>query len=415
MKRTIRRRELLVRATQGSIGLAAIGLPGVLKGYPSNNTVRIGAIGTGGRCCRALMPSAGKVKDVGIVAVCDVWDDALERGRALALPGATATKDYREILGRNDIDAVIIGTPDHWHVPITIEACEAGKDVYVEKPLTHNALEGRAVIKAQNDHKRVVQVGMQQRSMPQFLKAYEDVIRPGKLGRIIKVHLTWNRNATLGKHRYGIKEKSVDWKRFLGNAPKQPFEEFRFRNWRWYWDFGGGLLTDLMVHYIDVANWFIGLDHPATAVTIGNHFQAEGFWQTPETIQTLLKYSDPDVQIYYEGTFSNARNAAMIEIMGRDATLYLDRGRYEFHPERARKGVEYSEFVPGKSYRGADFDSNVDGGYEHMKNFIDCVRSRKKPRAPAEAGVSAASGAHLGNLAYRENKVARWDELVRDA
>ena len=413
MNQKIRRRDLLRRCAQGSIGLVAVGSAGVLRGYPANSTVRVGSIGTGGRCRRALMPAAKKVEGVSLTAVCDVWDNALEQARDLAERGALATKDYHEVLERKDIDAVIIAAPDHWHVPITVDACKAGKDVYVEKPLTHDATEGRAVIAAQNDHQRIVQVGMQQRSMPHFRKAFDEVIRPGRLGKIIKVHLTWNRNSTQRKHRYGIKEKNVDWKRFLGNAPDQPFEEFRFRNWRWYWDFGGGLLTDLMVHYIDVANWFLDLDHPATGVTIGDHFQTKGFWQTPDTIQTLLRYPDRQVQIYFEGTFSNARNAAMLEFMGTEATLYLDRGRYEVHPERGKKG-EYSEFAPGTSHRGADFDDNVDGGFLHMKNWVDCVRSRNKPRAPAEAGVSAVTGAHLGNMAYRTGKVAHWTDVARD-
>src|SRR5690606_1302422 len=134
------------------------------------------------------------IAGVKIVAVCDVWEQSLAEGKKLADPRAAATKQYRELLDRRDIDAVLIGTPDHWHVPITIDACAAGKDVYVEKPLTHELSEGAAVIEAQNKHKRVVQVGMQQRSMPQIQKGRE-LIRSGALGTIHKIHLTWNRNA----------------------------------------------------------------------------------------------------------------------------------------------------------------------------------------------------------------------------
>src|SRR5690606_34340711 len=152
-----------------------------------------------------------------------------------------------------------------WHVPMAVDACQARKDVYVEKPLTHDVAEGQRIIDAQNQYKRIVQVGMQQRSMPHFQKGLE-IIRAGKLGTIHKVHLTWNRNSARGKKvSYGIDPKSVDWKQFLGSAPEQPFDEYKFRNWRWFWDFGGGILTDLMVHYIDVANWYLDLDHPETA------------------------------------------------------------------------------------------------------------------------------------------------------
>ena len=176
-----------------------------------------------------------------------------------------ATKDYQELLDRKDIDAVLIGSPDHWHVPMTIDACAAGKDVYVEKPLTHDLAEGPGGHRRRRtSNKRIVQVGTQQRSMPHFQKARE-MLKAGRLGKVHKVHLTWNRNATASGRRspLGIDPKQVDWKAFLGNAPDQPFDEYRFRNWRWFWDFGGGIFTDLMVHFIDVAHWFLDLDHPA--------------------------------------------------------------------------------------------------------------------------------------------------------
>ncbi|HVR74730.1 MAG TPA: Gfo/Idh/MocA family oxidoreductase [Planctomycetota bacterium] len=412
MSRSIRRRRFIARCA--ALGAASLAAPRTGSSYPANEALRIGCIGTGGRSRGGLMPAAKKVAGVRLIAVCDVHDKALEEARAIAQAGAPAgeavlaTKDHREILDRKDIDAVIIATPDHWHVPLTIEAVKAGKDVYVEKPLTHKVKEGAAVVAARDETRRIVQVGMQQRSMPQFQKANE-IIRSGLLGPIHKVHLTWNRNAVIRKDRPGIEPRSVDWRRFVGAAPEQPFDEYRFRNWRWFWDFGGGILTDLMVHYIDVANWFLDLGHPATASTMGDHFQTQGVWETPDTIQTLLHYPERKVQLYFEGTFSNARNAAMLEFMGTKGTLYLDRGRYEIHPERGQ--IEYSEFVPGKSGRGADFDQNVDGELLHVTDWIESVRSRRKPSAPAEAGVLAVTGAHLGNLAYRTGKVAKWVDL----
>jgi predicted dehydrogenase len=401
----IGRREFLGGMGGAAAGLALAG-SAIGYGYPANDAVRVGLIGCGGRCLRQLVPPLKTIAGVRISVVCDVWDAQLGEARKEADPGALAVKEFERVLGSKDVDAVVIATPDHWHVPITIAACEAGKDVYVEKPLTHDLAEGATVIAAQNRHQRVVQVGMQQRSMPQFLKAYDEVIKAGKLGKVHKVHLTWNRNARLGKGKYGIDPKTVDWKRFLGKAPEQPFDEFRFRNWRWFWDFGGGILTDLMVHYIDVVNWYLDLEAPATAMTIGDSFQTAGVWETPDTIQTLLHYPEKGVQLYFEGTFSNARNRAMIEIMGTDGTLYLDRGRYELHPEGGRG--EYREFAPGKSERGADFDANVNCGLLHLDNWLACVRSRKKPNAPAEAGVTAVLGAHLGNRALRSGGMARW-------
>jgi predicted dehydrogenase len=373
--------------------------------HGANKALNIGCIGTGGRC-RHLMKSLVKVPDVHITAVCDVWDVSRTEGQKLADPKAVTTKAYKEILDNKEIHAVLIGTPDHWHVPITIDACNAEKDVYVEKPLTHSLAEGTAVIEAQNRNKRVVQVGMQQRSMPHIEKGRE-VIKAGRLGKVTKVHLTWNRNTDrMRRFPLGVDPKSVDWKTFLGNAKVQPFDEYRFRNWRWFWDFGGGILTDLMVHWIDVAHWLLDLDHPERAVTAGSYATAKDVWETPDTIQTLLTYPG-DLQVHFEGTFSNARSGAMIEFMGTDATLYIDRGRMEVTPEPRSKGKP-EELILGTGRKGQDFYDKPDGELLHLTNWIDCVRSRAKPTAPAEAGVSAAGAAHLGNIAYRENKVALW-------
>lgn len=375
------------------------------RGFAANDTITVACLGTGGRC-QHLMKSLANVPNVKMVAVCDIYEPHRESARKLADKSAVSVKDYRELLDRKDIDAVLIGAPDHWHVPMTVDACAAGKDVYVEKPLTHDLSEGVRVIKAANDHKKIVQVGTQQRSMPHLQKAKE-LLDAGRIGRVFKVHLTWNRNQTdrIMKGNPSLDPKTVDWKAFLGSAKDQPFDEYRFRNWRWFWDFGGGLLTDLMVHWIDVAHWFLNLDQPEKAVTIGNHFAAKGVWETPDTIQCLLQYPG-EVQVYFEGTFSNARNKAMAEFMGTEGTLNVDRGSYRIFPER-NKG-KYEEVIVGTDpTRGADFYDKPDGELLHLTNWVECMRTRNKPNAPVEAGVSAAAAAHMGNLAYRRNEVAQ--------
>jgi len=297
-------------------------------------------------------------------------------------------------------------------VPITIDACAAGKDVYVEKPLTHNLGEGRAVIEAQNTNHRIVQVGMQQRSMPQCQKGLE-LVKSGRLGTIRKVHLTWNRNTDRAlKGPQGVDASRLDWKEFLGNAPDQPFDDYRYRNWRWFWDFGGGIFTDLMVHWIDVAHWYLGADHPTQAVSIGNSVSSEGVWETPDTVQTLLQYPN-NVQVHFEGTFSNAREGAHIIFMGTEANLYLDRGRIELIPEVGKKGRRPEELILGSGRKGQDFYDKPDGELLHLTNWVESVRSRTTPIAPAEAGVSAASAAHLANLALRNGGVAHWKDLAR--
>jgi predicted dehydrogenase len=231
------------------------------------------------------------------------------------------------------------------------------------------------------------------------------------------VHLTWNRNQPRWQRtNYNIGPGSVDWKAWLGSAPAQPFDDYKFRQWRWFWDFGGGIFTDLMVHWIDVVHWILDLDHPEQANSIGDMFVAKGVWQTPDTVQTLLRYPDKEVQVYFEGTFVNARNAAMLEFMGTDGTLYIDRGRYELHPDIRKSFGQppepakfpYSEWVLGDGPRGADFYANPNGELLHLQAWIDAIRTRKPPNAPVEAGVSAASAAHLANQSLREGIVAHY-------
>ncbi len=399
------------------LGLAA-GYSASASGYAANETIQIGCIGTGGRC-RRLMRSLEGMRGVRITALADIWDENIAEAKKLADPKAFVTKDYHQLLKRSDVDAVIIGSPDHWHVPMTIDACAAGKDVYVEKPLTHSLDEGPKVLQAEAKYKRIVQVGTQQRSMPHLQKARE-ILRSGQLGKIYKVHMTWNRNQQRrGVPPLNIDPATVDWKQFLGNAPDQPFHPYRFRNWRWFWDFGGGTLTDLMVHWMDVVVWFLDLDLPASASSMGDIFHAKGLWETPDTMQTLLHYPDREIQAYFEGTFVSARNAAMTEFMGTEGTLYIDRGRYEVYPE-LKKGLrgeplenalQPSQLVLGTGPKGQDFYDQPDGETLHLSNWLECIRTRMRPNAPVEAGVKAAAAAHLGNIAYRTGRIARWKEV----
>lgn len=375
--------------------------------FAANDTINIGCIGVGGRC-RKLMESLRTLPGVRITTLCDVWDHPIGLAKPLADAKATVSKDWEKVLNDPGIDAVVIGTPDHWHAPLTLMACAAGKDVYVEKPLTHDLAEGAALLEASGKYKRIVQVGMQQRSMSHIIKARE-LIQAGHIGRVVRVHLSWNRNQDRFKRSVpALDFKSVDWKMFLGSAKAQPFDEYRMLNWRWFWDFGGGIFTDLMVHWIDVAHWVLNVDHPETAVSIGQHINAEGLWETPDSVQTLLTYPG-NIQMHFEGTFSNARNGARIEFQGTEASIHVDRGGYVVIPERKSK-VPASELILGTGPRGADFYDKPDGELVHLTNWIDCLRSRKQPSAPIEAGVAAASAAHMSNLALRQQITARWSD-----
>jgi predicted dehydrogenase len=403
MTPSVDRREFLASGTAALLGGA---LTESARGFAANDTLRVGCIGTGGRC-RALMKSLVQIPNVTITAVCDIWDTHLAEGKKLADPNAFGTKMFEELLARKDVDAVLIGSPDHWHVPLMVAACQAGKDVYVEKPLTHDLTEGKAAIEAQNTHKRIVQVGTQQRSMTHIQAAY-DVLKKGTIGTVHKVHCTWNRNAARAQRfKEGIDPKTVDWKRFLGTARDQPFDPYKFRQWRWFWDFGGGIFTDLMVHWIDVVHWFLDLGHPATAASVGDFYSAKDVWETPDTVQTLLRYPDKEVQVYFEGTFSNNRNGAMVEFMGTEGTLYIDRGRYEVIPDRGKK-LPPSELILGTGQKGLDFYDKPDGELLHLANWVESVRTRKATTCPVEVGVIAASSAHLANQSLRTGQIAVW-------
>ena len=382
------------------------------RGFHANDTLNVACIGTGGRALRTLMPRLAKIPNVRLAAVCDVWDGHLAKAAEKADRNAIQEKtDYRRLLERSDIDAVLIAAPDHWHVPMTIDACEAGKDVYVEKPLTHSLSEGAAVIAAQNKHKRVVQVGTQQRNMPHLIEA-RDIARSGELGPIHKIHLSWNRNVTRWERtKYGIDPGTVRWKQFLGNAPDQPFDEYRMRNWRWFWDFGGGIFTDLMVHWMDTAYWMLDMANPSMAMSIGDHFGAKDLWETPDTAQTLMAFPEDDLQLAFEGTFVNHRNRAALVLMGTDANLYCDRGRYEVRPERGKKVTARQRIDGKRDILGLDFYDEVDGALYHLQDWVNCIRTRETPSCPAEEGVRSAAAAHMANMSYRQGKVVRWSDV----
>jgi len=393
-----------------SAGAAAVAVAGSsATAYAAGETLNVGLIGTGGRC-RHLLGSLVKIPGVRVTALSDVRDDAIaETQKRLGKTELLVTKHYPELLERKDIDAVLIASPDHWHVPMTVDACAAGKDVYVEKPLTHDLSEGQAVIDAQNKHKRIVQVGTQQRSMPHIAKARE-IVQAGGIGKVMKVHMTWNRNTDrVRRFKDTLDPKTVDWKAFVGKAREQPYDEYRMRNWRWFWDFGGGLFTDLMVHWVDVAHWVLNVDHPDKAVSLDEYVVAKDVWETPDTVQTVLSYKD-NLQMHFEGTFANAREGAHIVFMGTEANLYVDRGAYIVTPELRSKKAKAEQVVASKEpkHRGADFYDVPDGELLHLTNWVECVKSRNPPTAPAEGGVSSASAAHLANTALRNGGVAVW-------
>ncbi len=349
------RREFLEMI--GGASAAAAGTLATLesaRGYMANDTIEVACLGTGGRC-RTLMKSLAQVPGVRIAAVCDIYDAHLDEGKKLADPKALATKHYRELLDRKDIDAVLIGSPDHWHVPMSVDACNAGKDVYVEKPLTHDLAEGTAIIEAQNRNRRIVQVGMQQRSMPHIQKGRELVkswadrrglqgppeLEPRRHHAVPSLadgrRSPPGRLEGLPRQRPGPAVRRVPLPQlamvlgFRRRAPHRP---------------DGPL---------DRRRPLVPRRRPSdpAQLPIGNHFASKGVWQTPDTIQCILEYPN-NVQAHFEGTFSNATYGAMITFMGTDGTLYIDRGRYELTPEHG-KGKPESWILGSNPQEGGRF------------------------------------------------------------
>jgi predicted dehydrogenase len=300
-----------------------------------------------------------------------------------------------------DIDASIIGSPDHWHVQMTIDAVQAGKDVYVEKPLSHSIEEGERCVTAVSASKRIVQVGYQQRSWDHFRVA-RDLIASGRLGKIPLILISWYQPY----ERFlatppNISPGKVDWKLFLGSAPDQPFDALRCQQWRWFWDFGGGHLTDLCSHYGDVVNWAMNVTLPENAVAAGHNNHLPQF-QCPDTINCAWHYKQ-GFDVAYNGSLIGNLDGGNLVFRGANAMMKLNRDGFAIYPEGgvAFEKTNYPE--PELQMR-----SLKDGGPAHVRNFLDCVRSRNRPNAPVDECVNAANAAHMGNLALRRGTTVRW-------
>lgn len=358
----------------------------------SNDTLRAGAIGCGGRM-RDVLNSADKAGGYELVAGCDVYEPRRDAIRERTGNLASTHVDYREILDRKDIDVVFIAAPDHWHVHIAADALASGKDVYLEKPVTHTIEEGDVLTKAVRGTNRILQCGMQQRSWTHFQSAVE-LIQGGNIGRITQVRTYWYQNYQGPEPLKKINTELLDWKRWLGSAPDQPFTEDKYRRWRWYWNFGGGAMTDLFTHWIDVVHWAMKSPEPRLAQTLGDKYVFEQ-WDCPDTIQAAFRY--PGFEVGYEGTMVSSIDDGGLEFRGTEGTLKITRGAFGIYRENV-KGEE-----PILSER-----STMDGTILHVKNFFDCVRDRKEPNAPVEAGVAAARAGHIGNLALRRGQRIEW-------
>jgi predicted dehydrogenase len=399
----------------GAAGGALLGLPAevyraaVLAQEKPSDQIRVGCIGVGGQGT-ANRKSFGKA----VVAVCDVDKQHLASAAADLEKGGTKPQtfaDYRHLLERKDVDAVSVSTPDHWHALPTIHACQAGKHVYCEKPLTLFVAEGRAMVTAARANKRVVQTGSQQRSGKEFRQACE-LVRNGAIGKVKQVRVglppvNWTSRAKGGKPvPDSAPPAGLNYEMWLGPAPERPFNENRVHYlFRFYWDYSGGQQTNFGAHDLDITQWALGMDDsgPTTIEGTGT-FNKNGWYETPESATVTYTYANGVPVVCTLG-----KGGGGVTVEGEKGTVSVGRGRL---------AVTLNGEKVADPYKLATGDVKLYASPGHHKDFLDCIRTGKRPVADVEIGHRSATVCHLGNISIRLGRKLTWDpakeEIVGD-
>ncbi len=370
----------------------------------ASDKVNIGMIGVGGRG-RGLLGTFSGLPDVNVSYLCDADQASLERAaQVLERAGKSVpqtTNDMRRLFDSKDLDAVVVATPDHWHAPATILACDAGKDVYVEKPASHNIREGRLMVDAARRNSRIVQVGTQSRSRPSSLKAIE-IAKSGAIGEVLMAK-AWNVQLRddIGRKPNTAVPQGVDYDTWLGPAPWIPFNENRFHyNWHWHWHFGTGDAGNDGAHQIDIARWALGADYPETASGMGGKVFFDDDQQTPDTMNVTFRYGRKaliwEMRIWNPYGMDGQENG--VAIYGTEASVQI--GRWD-----RRWGYKLFD-NKGKLVQHNDADDESD---DHMRNFVDCIRTRKLPNADISIGHLSAVHCHLANIVSRTGRTLAFD------
>jgi predicted dehydrogenase len=396
----------------------------------ANDRVRVGFIGVGNRGDQVLDAFLAH-QDAEIVAVCDIYQPYVDFAVQKAGGHATRFTDYRKLLESKDLDAVAVNTPDHWHALQMIHACEAGKDVYVEKPLSLVVAEGRAMVNAARRTGRVVQVGIHRRSSA-FVKEAADLVRSGALGRItvarsFHVQNEWPKG--IGSPPDETPPPDFDWDAWLGPAPKRAYNKNRtFYRFRWFYDHSGGQVTNFGVHYMDAIHWALGQDAPLAVAAMGGKFVIEDNREIPDTLEVLWTYPGGTLVTFsqYNATAAPAARDRRVEIefRGTKGTLYLFSDGYEVVPD---------EITPNEFPARTPVDRQRERGYRtgakplieaskrtggtadtaaHARNFLDCVRSRAACNCDIETGHRSTSATLIANVAHKTKSYLEWDRNV---
>jgi predicted dehydrogenase len=366
----------------------------------ANDRISIGSIGCGGRGTALLNDIVSRSKnpdaDVTALAVSDVYEDRLEKARRLC--HGEAYRDYRRLLDRKDIDAVIIATPDHWHARMSIDAADAGKDIYCEKPMTHTVEEARKVARVIGEKNRVMQVGVQSCSEDIWWQARK-LLRRNAIGKLLWTQSGVSRNSIEGDWDYYRIDRNagphnINWDAFLGNAPKRPYDPDRFFRWRKYWDYSGGIATDLFYHRLGHLQVALGPEFPKRVVASGGIYVFRDR-ETPDTFHMMIDYPS-DHTIVLLGSQANRQRVPEI-IRGHKGTITFEPPGLILRPEKEFENDVKELAMEPKPRAG------------HMDNFLQCVRTRKKPHCNEIIGYRVMVAIGLGVRAYREQRVMLFD------
>ncbi len=389
-----------------------------------SDRVRLGFIGMGNRGDQVL--SAFLIhNDAQVVAICDLHQPYLDLAAKKLGSDATQFKDYRRLLDRKDIDAVVINTPDHWHALQAVHACESGKDVYVEKPLSLTIAEGRTMVEAARHHRRVTQVGIQRRSS-QVCRQMVDFLAGGGIVKVTVVrafHIQneWPRG--IGKPLDSEPPKDLDWDAWLGPAPFKPYNANRsLYRFRWFYDYSGGQLTNTGVHYLDLIQWALGADAPRSVAVMGGKFADFDNREVPDTLEAMWVY-EPGTLVTFSQFNANGSPAAAkpceVEFRGTKGTLYFHGNSYEVVPEIV-PSREFPVLSPldrasvkgwrsGKSEIDPRQVSGTDATAAHARNFLDCVKSRAQCNCDVTTGHRSTTATLIANIAHKTGSLLEWD------
>ncbi len=415
--------DITRRMFTGGAGLTALGYSRVLG---ANDRVRMGFVGVGNRGDK-VHEAFLEWGDSQTVAVCDLRNDYMDLAAKKSRGTPKRYKDYRKLLDDKDVDAVMIATPDHWHALMFIDACNAGKDVYIEKPLSLTVVEGRKMVEAAERTRRVVQVGTQRRSAA-VIKEAVAFVRSGGIGQVTAARCYDIQNEWpngIGNFPDEASPTDWEWDQWLGPAPKVPYNRNRaYYKFRWFYDYSGGQLTNFGVHLVDTIRWCLGLESPRKVTAIGGRYTMKDNREIPDTLEVLWEFDGPTLvafmQVNSNASPGNLQDSEM-ELRGTKGTMFIHQNRWEVVPEKTGElpksannpldrstGRAYAASkkvaIEGKVVKGSVWADNA-----HVRNFLDCVKSRGKCNADILTGHVSTSATLIGNIALKTESTLKWD------